>query len=130
MGKKILVADDEAHILHVLSLKLRNAGYDVLTAVDGEEALDLCLAECPDLVITDYQMPLKSGLELCREMHAHQTTREVPAVLLTAREFGLNRREIAEAGISAIIAKPFAPRELLAKVRQLLGEHETSDAVE
>ena len=64
-GKKILVADDEAHILHVVSMKLRNAGFEVITAVDGEEALELCTAEKPDLLITDYQMPLMTGLELC-----------------------------------------------------------------
>ena len=111
-------------------MKLRNAGYDVITAVDGEEALDLCLAECPDMVITDFQMPLKTGLELCRELHAHPATRNIPAMMLTARDFDLSREELAEAGISVIMAKPFAPREVLAKVRQLLGEHETSDALE
>ncbi|MCJ7545181.1 MAG: response regulator [Phycisphaerae bacterium] len=130
MSKKILVADDESHILHVLTMKLRNAGYDVITAVDGEEALDLCLAECPDMVITDVQMPIKTGLELCRELHAHQAMRDVPVMLLTAREFDLDAREVAAAGISVIMAKPFAPREVLAKVRQLLSERETSDTLE
>lgn len=130
VSKKILVADDESHILHVLMMKLRNAGYDVITAVDGEEALDLCLAECPDMVITDFQMPLKTGLELCRDLHAHQATRDIPVMLLTAREFDLDSHEVAQAGISVIVAKPFAPREVLAKVRQLLGERETSDALE
>jgi len=122
VNKKILVADDEAHILHVLSMKLRNAGYDVITAVDGEEALDLCLAERPDLVITDFQMPLKSGLDLCRELRAHQATRDTPAMMLTAREFDIDRQELIDAGISVVLAKPFGPREVLTKVRELLGE--------
>jgi two-component system alkaline phosphatase synthesis response regulator PhoP len=130
VGKKILVADDESHILHVLTMKLRNAGYDVITAVDGEEALDLCLAERPDMVITDFQMPLKTGLELCRELHAHEATRDVPAMMLTARDFDLTPQELLEAGISVVMAKPFAPREVLAKVRQLLGEQKTSDVLE
>jgi two-component system alkaline phosphatase synthesis response regulator PhoP len=130
VSKKILVADDESHILHVLTMKLRNAGYDVITAVDGEEALDLCLAERPDMVITDFQMPLKTGLELCRELHAHEATRDVPAMMLTARDFDLTPQELAEAGVSMVMAKPFAPREVLAKVRQLLGEQKTSDVLE
>ncbi len=62
--KRIIAADDEAHILHIVSMKLRNAGYEVLTAMDGEEALDLCQTENPDMLITDYQMPYMSGLEL------------------------------------------------------------------
>jgi CheY-like chemotaxis protein len=67
-GKTILVADDESHILSVVSLKLRNAGYRVLTAADGQEALDVALHERPDLLITDYHMPQLSGLELCRRL--------------------------------------------------------------
>ncbi len=124
MTGKILIADDEAHILHVVSLKLRNAGYEVITAIDGEEALDLCMIERPDLVITDYQMPLVSGLELCRALRANPATREVPAILLTAREFDIEPEEIREARISAVMAKPFAPRELLVKVKELLAVRE------
>ena len=82
MSKKILVADDEAHILHIVSLKLRNAGYEVITAMDGEEALELCIAESPDLVITDNQMPYLSGLELCRRLRQNDQTRSIPAMKL------------------------------------------------
>ncbi len=121
MNKKILVADDEAHILHVVSMKLRNAGCEVITAVDGEEARDLCLAEKPDLVITDYQMPVLSGLELCQALRANHATREIPALMLTARGFDIEPSEMAEAGISAVMAKPFSPREMLAKVNELLA---------
>jgi DNA-binding response OmpR family regulator len=82
------------------------------------------------MVITDFQMPLKTGLELCRELHAHEATRDVPAMMLTARDFDLTPQELLEAGISVVMAKPFAPREVLAKVRQLLGEQKTSDVLE
>ena len=122
MGKKILIADDEAHIMHVLLLKLQNAGYDIVTAVDGEEALDLCLAEKPDLVITDFQMPFMSGLAMLRRLRQHEDMGNMPAIMLTAREFDISPSDIQEAGISVIMAKPFAPREVLAKVRELLGE--------
>ena len=72
-NKTILVADDESHILHVVSLKLRNAGYRVVTARDGQEALELAQQEHPDLLITDYHMPQLSGLELCQRLQQAAT---------------------------------------------------------
>lgn len=122
MSHKVLVADDESHIVHVLSMKLQNAGMEVLTAMDGEEARDLCLAEKPDLVITDFQMPLMSGLELCRELRKHEETKNIPAIMLTARGFALEPEEMEQAGIREVMAKPFSPREILEKVHQLLAE--------
>lgn len=118
MSRKVLVADDEAHILHVVSMKLRNAGFEVLTAVDGEEALDLCTSEKPDLLITDYQMPYLTGLELCKKLR--DSGREIPALLLTARGFDIEAAEMTDAGIAAVLAKPFSPREVLARVTELL----------
>ena len=85
----ILVVDDESHILHVVSLKLTHAGYEVITAEDGEEALAMALEHGPDLVITDYQMPFMSGLELCVAMREHEATRDTPALMLTARGFSI-----------------------------------------
>ena len=122
--RKILVADDEAHILHVVSMKLRNAGYEVVTAVDGEEALELCASEIPDLLITDFQMPFMSGLELCKEIRAAEETRNIPAIMLTARGFDIEPAEMIEAGIAAVLAKPFSPREVLEKVTALLDRAE------
>ena len=130
MGKKILVADDEAHILHVVSMKLGNAGHEVITAVDGDEALELCASEHPDLLITDYQMPYLSGLELCKELRARPETRDIPAIMLTARGFDIEPAEMAEAGISAVLAKPFSPREVLQKVNELLTGAEATSAAE
>ncbi len=120
MNKKVLVADDETHILHVVSMKLRNAGYDVITAVDGEEALELCATEKPDLLITDYQMPVMTGLELCRQLRNIPQTRGIPAIMLTARGFDIEPAEMLDAGIAAVLAKPFSPREILMKVNELL----------
>lgn len=125
MSKRILVADDETHILHVVSMKLKNAGFEVLTAVDGEEALETCLAERPDLLITDYQMPIMTGLELCKQMRAHEETKAIPAMMLTARGFDIEPNEMIEAGIAAVLAKPFSPREILEKVNDLLNTADT-----
>ena len=117
MSARILVADDEAHILHIVSMKLRNAGYEVITAVDGEEALELCIANKPDLIITDYQMPYMTGLEFCKEVRNCEETKSVPAIMLTARGFDIEPSEMIEAGIAAVLAKPFSPREMLEKVK-------------
>ena len=78
MAQHILVVDDEAHILQVLSIKLRNAGYEVLTAVDGEEAFEMASKEPPDLVITDFQMPYMTGLELCKALREQESTASIP----------------------------------------------------
>jgi len=120
VNRKILVADDETHILHVVSLKLKNAGFDVITAVDGEEAFDLCVSEMPDLVITDFQMPMMTGLEMCKKLRQTEQTRSIPAIMLTARGFGLEDSDMAEAGIATVLAKPFSPREMLEKVTELI----------
>ncbi len=130
MSAKILVADDEAHILHIVSLKLRNAGYEVITAVDGEEALELCVSGKPDLIITDYQMPYMTGLEFCKEVRKCEEIKNVPAIMLTARGFDIEPGEMIEAGIAAVLAKPFSPREMLEKVNDLLGTAETASPVE
>ena len=126
MPTKILVADDEAHILHVVSMKLRNAGYEDVTAQDGEEAVELCHAEQPDLIITDYQMPFMTGLEFCAEIRNSQTCKSIPAVMLTARGFDLDPSEMAEAGISCVLEKPFSPREILAVVTEILKDGEVA----
>jgi CheY-like chemotaxis protein len=117
----ILVVDDETHILHVVSLKLRNAGFDVATAEDGEEALDAALERRPDLVITDFQMPLMTGLELCIRLKASPETRDTPALMLTARGFSLAADQLSQTNIAGVLSKPFSPREVLAKVYELLG---------
>jgi len=120
MTKKVLVVDDESHILHVIAMKLSNAGYQVITAMDGQEAVELIDSEQPDLVITDYQMPYISGLEVCKMLHRRGGAKATPTIMLTARGFDIEPREMIEAGISTVLAKPFSPREVLEKVNELL----------
>ena len=119
--RTILVADDESHILHVVSLKLRNAGFRVLTAHDGQEALDVAMAERPDLLITDYHMPQLSGLELCRRLKQHPSTQGIPKIMLTARGYHLEPQDTEQSGILRMLSKPFSPRHLLATVHEVLG---------
>ncbi|MCS7033113.1 MAG: response regulator, partial [Phycisphaerae bacterium] len=110
--KTILVADDESHILNVVSLKLRNAGFRVLTARDGQEALEIATNERPDLLITDYHMPQLTGIELCRKLRESSQTASIPAIMLTARGYNLET-DSEESGIRQLISKPFSPRQLL-----------------
>ena len=124
----VLVADDETHILHVVSLKLRNAGYEVVTAENGEEALELALQRVPDLLITDYQMPLLTGLELCRRLKANASTAGVPALMLTAHGFSLPPEELEQTNITGVLSKPFSPREVLARVQDLVGRETGREA--
>lgn len=119
--KTILVADDESHILHVVSLKLTNAGFRVLTARDGREALELAQHEHPDLIITDYHMPELSGLELCRRLKQEPATSEIPAIMLTARGYCLEEEDTEKSGILCMLSKPFSPRQLLATVNEILS---------
>ena len=120
--KTILVADDETHILHVVSLKLRNAGFNVLTARDGQEALEMAQQEKPDLIITDYHMPQLSGLELCHRLKQDPGTRGIPAIMLTARGYHLEPQDTRESGIHRMLSKPFSPRQLLTTVNEVLGQ--------
>ncbi len=118
--QKILVCDDEPHILHVVSTKLRNAGFEVITAPDGEVAFETAKSERPDLIMTDYQMPYLSGLELAAKLNADSTTANIPVVMLTARGFSLSADELKVGNIRKVLPKPFSPREVLATVQALM----------
>jgi CheY-like chemotaxis protein len=119
-GKTILVADDETHILHVVSLKLRNAGFLVITARDGQEALEMAQMEKPHLIITDYHMPQLSGLELCQRLKQDPATSSIPAIMLTARGYQLDPADTKQSGILCMLSKPFSPRQLLTTVNEVL----------
>ncbi len=128
--KRVLVADDEVHILEVVSYKLRNAGLEVLTASDGQEALELARAEHPDLLIVDYQMPGLNGLEVCLRLREESQKRQIPAIMLTARGLDVEQSELDRAGISIVMPKPFSPREVLSNVEELLNQQESKVAAE
>jgi len=120
---RILIVDDETHILQVLSLKLRNAGYEVLSAGDGEEGLELALEELPDLIITDFQMPFMTGLEMCQALATNKETEEIPVIMLTARGHSLNDEDVSIGNIRHVVHKPFSPRAVLELVKSQLFEN-------
>ncbi len=117
---KILVCDDEPHIVHVVSSKLRNNGFEVLSAADGEEGFEAAKQHAPDLVITDYQMPFLSGLELCAKLRADAQTAAIPVIMLTARGFSLADDDLKDTNIRKVLPKPFSPREVLKSVNEVL----------
>ena len=95
MAERILVIDDEAHIVQVLSLKLRNAGYEVLTASDGEEGYEVALKKQPQLIITDFQMPYMTGLELCKQLASNPATSGIPVLMLSMLSINRPRRSVS-----------------------------------
>ena len=119
-SKTVLVVDDEVHVVNVVSMKFRKAGYRVLTARDPQEAFEVAQEELPDLVITDHQMPGGSGIDLCKTLKSNTSTAHIPAILLTAYDFSIVSESMDDCNISAIMAKPFSPRELLARAQSVM----------
>jgi two-component system phosphate regulon response regulator PhoB len=125
---RVLVVDDEAHIVQVVALKFRNAGLEVATAGDGDEALALLEREPFELVVTDLQMPAMSGIELARAMAERPALAQIPVLMLTARGHLLREGEADSANIARVVHKPFSPRGLLADVMELLDRARSDDA--
>lgn len=118
----ILIADDEPHIRMVLARKFAGLGHRVVEAADGEEAFDLARAERPDAIVSDLQMPGMSGLELCTRLKAEDSTRGIPALLLTARGYLIDDASRASTNIVAVMAKPFSVRDVAERVGAMLQD--------
>lgn len=125
-GKKVLVADDEVHIIHVVAIKLRNNGYEVISAANGAEAYELACREKPDVIVTDYQMPFMTGIELIEKLRANDQMKDVPVVLLTARSFAISEEQKESLGVEECLSKPFSPRELLKTVEDILYQRQVA----
>jgi DNA-binding response OmpR family regulator len=116
----VLVADDEDDIRSLVSFRLKRAGYDVITAADGEEALLLATTRLPDLVVLDMMMPKATGLEVTRSMREQATTKDIPIILLTARAQEADVARGFDAGADDYVKKPFSPQDLQARIQALL----------
>ncbi|KXG78465.1 Alkaline phosphatase synthesis transcriptional regulatory protein PhoP [Fervidicola ferrireducens] len=119
-GAKILVVDDEPFIVELVKFNLESAGYEVITASDGHEALKLIEKEHPDLIILDIMLPGIDGMEICRALRFKRETRDIPVILLTAKTGEIDKVLGLEMGADDYITKPFSPRELVARVRAVL----------
>jgi DNA-binding response OmpR family regulator len=117
----VLVADDDPDILALVRFRLERDGYEVLSAPDGETALDRALARPPDLALLDVMMPRLDGYEVTRRLRAHGPTTTIPIILLTAR---VQEHDVArgfEAGADDYVTKPFSPQALGERVQAALG---------
>ncbi len=122
MTKKVLLCDDEIHILKAAELKVSRAGYDVRIARDGEQAWQMILDDLPDILVTDVQMPRCDGFELSQRIRQDERTRDLPILMLTAKGFELEQQELMERwGIIDIVAKPFSPRELVRRIDAVIS---------
>ena len=119
--KKIIVADDEPDIFGALHYRLAKKGYEVITAVDGKEALEKVGQYKPDLMILDNLMPFLRGLDVCQRMRGDDGLRHIPVILITACTAALNEEVLRSAGVNDSILKPYEPEELFKKVRKLIG---------
>jgi len=121
MNTTILIADDEPNILISLEFLMKREGYEVKLARDGQEALDAIGQHRPDLVLLDVMMPHKSGFDVCQEVRANPTLSQTRILMLTAKGRDTDIAKGLALGANAYITKPFSTRELVEKVRSLLG---------
>jgi two-component system phosphate regulon response regulator PhoB len=118
---RILFAEDDPDIRHLVTFKLQRAGFEVVEAADGFAALRAAHEQTPDLAILDVRMPRISGIEVCRELRAGSATAAVPIIMLTARARPQDLEQAYVAGATDYIVKPFSPRELLERVETVLA---------
>jgi DNA-binding response OmpR family regulator len=121
MTHKVLIADDEPNIVISLEYLMKRAGYQVSIARDGQEALDTIRRERPRLVLLDVMMPKKSGHEVCQELRADELIKDTLVLMLTAKGRDTDVDKGLGVGADAYMTKPFATKELVAKVAEMLG---------
>jgi DNA-binding response OmpR family regulator len=117
---KILVVDDEVHILKIIDYKLRTAGYTVIAATDGLEGLEKARVEQPDLILLDVMMPRMDGFQALEALKRDPTTKAIPVFMLTVKGKEMDRLRGLQMGIAAYITKPFSPNALLARIDETL----------
>lgn|SRR5262245_50139265 len=120
MTKRILVVEDQADNRRILHDLLTRAGYEIIMAEDGQEALDVVTRERPNLILMDIQLPLLDGYEVTRRIKADPTLNAIPIIVITSYALSGDEAKARAAGCDAYVAKPFSPRSLLAKVREYL----------
>ncbi|PJC46783.1 MAG: DNA-binding response regulator [Candidatus Omnitrophica bacterium CG_4_9_14_0_2_um_filter_43_12] len=125
----ILVVDDEKELAALVSLHMKMAGFEVLTAANGEKALELSREEKPDLIILDLMLPKIDGWQVCEQLRQDAVTKDIPVIMLTARTQIEDKLKGFEAGADDYVTKPFSPRELVARVKRVLARAEAEPAL-
>lgn len=119
---KILIAEDEPDIRDLVAFTLRFSGYEVVTGTNGEEAVELAKQELPDLILLDVRMPRMTGYEACKQIKADPSLEDVPVVFLSAKGQEAEIRNGMESGAEEYLLKPFAPAQLIERVRSVLDK--------
>jgi two-component system alkaline phosphatase synthesis response regulator PhoP/two-component system response regulator VicR len=119
MPKKILAVDDEGFILRLIGVNLEKEGYQVITAADGEEALEKSLSEKPDLIILDVMMPVMDGYETLRRLRENKATAAIPVVMLTAKSQDSDVFKGWQSGADLYLTKPFNRSELVSFIKRI-----------
>src|SRR5579859_77433 len=127
MARKILAVDDEKSIVRLVQVNLERAGYQVVTAFDGKEALAKIAADCPDMVICDVMMPYMDGFEVLNTLRKDPATRDLPFIMLTAKAMEADIFTGWKSGVHLYLTKPFSPPELLSFVRRIFEAEESPD---
>lgn len=120
MPKRILVVDDEPQLVEVVKMRLEANGYQIITAYDGQEALEKARKERPDLIILDLMLPKVDGYKVCRMLKFDEKYKNIPVILFSARAQDSDQKLGLEVGADAYIIKPFEPVALLAKIKELI----------
>jgi two-component system alkaline phosphatase synthesis response regulator PhoP len=124
---RILVVDDEIYIVHILDFSLGMEGYEVVTALDGEAALEKVAQQKPDLIVLDIMMPKLDGYETCKALKSQEETRDIPVILLSAKGRNVDQKTGFEVGADDYITKPFSPRKLVERINAILGHPNRQD---
>ena len=125
MTQSILVVDDEPNIVLSLEFLIKQAGYEVRVARDGEAALQAMEEQLPDLVLLDVMMPKRDGFDVCETIRANPAWKDIPIIMLTAKGRDVEREKGLALGADAYITKPFSTREAMERIKQFLSEDET-----
>lgn len=119
--RTIIIADDEAFLTQLLSYNIQKSGAEVFVVRNGLELCSLAESKRPDLIITDYQMPVMDGLTACKRLKQNPATAGIPVLMLTARGHRMSREELAQTNVRLLLPKPFSVREVMARIDEMLN---------
>jgi len=125
MSKTVLIVDDEEYIVTSLEYVMKSAGYEVVVAYDGEQAIEKVKETAPDLLILDVMMPKLDGFEVCEKIRANPLWESIRIIMLTAKGRDSERDKGISLGADAYMTKPFSTRDILKRVTELLGDTDT-----
>jgi CheY-like chemotaxis protein len=129
MTKTILIVDDQPFMIRLIQFNLERAGYQIVTARNGREAIASAQADRPDLIVMDVMMAEMDGLKALAELKKLDTTHSIPVILITAKGQTLTRQEAESLGASLLLSKPFSPTQLQAEIRKLLSASQASNGI-